>query len=44
VSTEIGIDIRVPKEEAEQVVAIYKEIRKTVHAHYYAQEDVGAGS
>ena len=34
-------DIRVPKEEAEQVVAIYKETGKTVDAHYYAQEGHG---
>jgi dipeptidyl aminopeptidase/acylaminoacyl peptidase len=34
-------DIRVPKEEAEQVVAIYKEIGKTVDAHYYPQEGHG---
>ncbi len=40
-STEIGIDIRVPKEEAGQVVAIYKEIGKTVDAHSYAQEGHG---
>jgi dipeptidyl aminopeptidase/acylaminoacyl peptidase len=34
-------DIRVPKEEAEQVVSIYKEIGKTVDAHYYPQEGHG---
>ncbi len=34
-------DIRVPKEEAEQVVTIYKEIGKTVDAHYYPQEGHG---
>jgi dipeptidyl aminopeptidase/acylaminoacyl peptidase len=34
-------DIRVPKEEAEQVVAIYKEIGKTVDSHFYPQEDHG---
>ncbi|MFI5056696.1 MAG: prolyl oligopeptidase family serine peptidase [Candidatus Acidiferrales bacterium] len=34
-------DIRVPKEEAEQVVSIYKETGKTVDAHYYAQEGHG---
>jgi dipeptidyl aminopeptidase/acylaminoacyl peptidase len=34
-------DIRVPKEEAEQVVAIYKEIGKPVDAHFYAQEGHG---
>src|SRR5713101_10102683 len=28
-------DIRVPKEEAEQVVAIYKEIGRTVDEHFY---------
>jgi dipeptidyl aminopeptidase/acylaminoacyl peptidase len=34
-------DIRVPKEEAEQVVAMYKETGKTVDAHYYPQEGHG---
>ena len=34
-------DIRVPKEEAEQVVAIYKEIGKPVDAHFYPQEGHG---
>src|SRR5260221_4054773 len=34
-------DIRVPKEEAEQVVAIYKESGKTVDSHFYAQEGHG---
>jgi dipeptidyl aminopeptidase/acylaminoacyl peptidase len=34
-------DIRVPKEEAEQVVAIYKETGKTVDSHFYAQEGHG---
>lgn len=34
-------DIRVPKEEAEQVVQIYKESGKTVDAHFYAQEGHG---
>ena len=34
-------DIRVPKEEAEQVVAIYKEIGKTVDSHFYPQEGHG---
>lgn len=34
-------DIRVPKEEAEQVVSIYKEIGKTVDAHFYPQEGHG---
>jgi dipeptidyl aminopeptidase/acylaminoacyl peptidase len=34
-------DIRVPKEEAEQVVAIYKEAGKTVDSHFYAQEGHG---
>ena len=34
-------DIRVPKEEAEQVVSIYKETGKTVDAHYYPQEGHG---
>jgi dipeptidyl aminopeptidase/acylaminoacyl peptidase len=34
-------DIRVPKEEAEQVVSILKEAGKTVDAHYYAQEGHG---
>ncbi len=30
-----------PKEEAEQVVAFYKEIGKTVGAHFYAHEGHG---
>ena len=34
-------DIRVPKEEAEQVVAIYKEIAKPVDAHFYPMEGHG---
>lgn len=34
-------DIRVPKEEAEQVVAIYKEISKPVDSHFYPQEGHG---
>ena len=34
-------DIRVPKEEAEQVVAIYKEMGNTVDAHFYPQEGHG---
>src|SRR5882762_4543936 len=34
-------DIRVPKEEAEQVVAIYKESGKTVDSHFYPQEGHG---
>jgi dipeptidyl aminopeptidase/acylaminoacyl peptidase len=34
-------DIRVPKEEAEQVVAIYKEIGRPVDAHFYPQEGHG---
>ena len=34
-------DIRVPKEEAEQVVAIYKEAGKTVDSHFYPQEGHG---
>lgn len=34
-------DIRVPKEEAEQVVSLLKEVGKTVDAHYYAQEGHG---
>ena len=34
-------DIRVPKEEAEQVVAIYKNAGKTVDAHYYPAEGHG---
>jgi dipeptidyl aminopeptidase/acylaminoacyl peptidase len=34
-------DIRVPKEEAEQVVAIYKETGKTVDSHFYPQEGHG---
>ena len=34
-------DIRVPKEEAEQVVRILKEEGKTVDAHYYANEGHG---
>ena len=34
-------DIRVPKEEAEQVVAIYKEIGKPVDAHFYPAEGHG---
>jgi dipeptidyl aminopeptidase/acylaminoacyl peptidase len=34
-------DIRVPKEEAEQVVAIYKEIGKPVDSHFYPAEGHG---
>ena len=34
-------DIRVPKEEAEQVVALYKEIGKPVDSHFYPQEGHG---
>lgn len=34
-------DIRVPKEEAEQVVTIYKEIGKPVDAHFYPAEGHG---
>jgi dipeptidyl aminopeptidase/acylaminoacyl peptidase len=34
-------DIRVPKEEAEQVAAIYKEIGKPVDIHIYPQEGHG---
>jgi len=34
-------DIRVPKEEAEQVVAIYKEVGRPVDAHFYPQEGHG---
>lgn len=34
-------DIRVPKEEAEQVVKIYKENGKTVDSHFYPQEGHG---
>ncbi|HZZ90094.1 MAG TPA: prolyl oligopeptidase family serine peptidase, partial [Caulobacteraceae bacterium] len=34
-------DIRVPKEEAEQVVAILKAAGRTVDAHYYANEGHG---
>ncbi len=34
-------DIRVPKEEAEQVVAIYKETGKIVDSHFYPQEGHG---
>ncbi|HYS55964.1 MAG TPA: S9 family peptidase [Thermoanaerobaculia bacterium] len=34
-------DIRVPKEEAEQVVSIYKNAGKTVDVHYYAAEGHG---
>ena len=34
-------DIRVPKEEGEQVVAIYKETGKTVDSHFYPQEGHG---
>jgi dipeptidyl aminopeptidase/acylaminoacyl peptidase len=34
-------DIRVPKEEAEQVVQIYKSIGKTVDAKFYPQEGHG---
>ena len=34
-------DIRVPKEEAEQVVAIYKNSGKTVDAHFYPAEGHG---
>lgn len=34
-------DIRVPKEEAEQVVKILKDAKKTVDAHYYANEGHG---
>lgn len=34
-------DIRVPKEEAEQVVSIYKEIGKPVDSHFYPMEGHG---
>jgi len=34
-------DIRVPKEEAEQVVKILKDAGKTVDAHFYAEEGHG---
>ena len=34
-------DIRVPKEEAEQVIAIYKEIGKPVDSHFYPAEGHG---
>jgi len=34
-------DIRVPKEEAEQVVSIYKEIGRPVDSHFYPQEGHG---
>ena len=34
-------DIRVPKEEADQIVSILKDAGKTVDAHYYAQEGHG---
>ena len=34
-------DIRVPKEEAEQVVKILKDANKTVDVHYYANEGHG---
>jgi dipeptidyl aminopeptidase/acylaminoacyl peptidase len=34
-------DIRVPKEEAEQVVSILKEAGKTVDAHFYSNEGHG---
>jgi dipeptidyl aminopeptidase/acylaminoacyl peptidase len=34
-------DVRVPKEEAEQVVSILKDAGKTVEVHYYAQEGHG---
>jgi dipeptidyl aminopeptidase/acylaminoacyl peptidase len=34
-------DIRVPQEEAEQVVAIYKETGRTVDSHVYPQEGHG---
>jgi dienelactone hydrolase len=34
-------DIRVPKEEAEQVVKTLKDAGKTVDAHYYANEGHG---
>ncbi|MDQ6799228.1 MAG: S9 family peptidase [Acidobacteriota bacterium] len=34
-------DIRVPKEEAEQVVAIYKNAGKTVDSHFYPAEGHG---
>jgi dipeptidyl aminopeptidase/acylaminoacyl peptidase len=34
-------DIRVPKEEAEQVVSILKRAGKTVDAHYYPNEGHG---
>ena len=34
-------DIRVPKEEAEQVVSILKNAGKTVDVHYYAAEGHG---
>jgi dipeptidyl aminopeptidase/acylaminoacyl peptidase len=34
-------DIRVPKEEAEQVVSILKNAGRTVQAHYYPNEGHG---
>ena len=34
-------DIRVPKEEAEQVVKILQDAEKTVDAHYYPNEGHG---
>jgi dipeptidyl aminopeptidase/acylaminoacyl peptidase len=34
-------DIRVPKEEADQIVSILKDAGKTVDAHYYVQEGHG---
>jgi len=37
-------DIRVPKEEAEQVVAILKKDGRTVDAVYYPEEGMGSSS
>ena len=34
-------DPRVPKEEAQQVVELLQKDRKTVDAHYYANEGLG---
>jgi dipeptidyl aminopeptidase/acylaminoacyl peptidase len=34
-------DIRVPKEEAEQVVKMLKDLGKPVEAHYYPNEGLG---
>jgi dipeptidyl aminopeptidase/acylaminoacyl peptidase len=34
-------DIRVPKEESDQVVSILKQEGRTVDAHYYPQEGHG---